>query len=284
MNRTSRLALLALAPLLLCILPAVAQQQTPAAPLEPPPPKTVTLDLKSVPLDEAINRVVAAAPDISVLIAGTLPKEPRVTLRLTDADPTAALGMLATAGGLLFNDASSQVATPLPRGPGGFPIMHDVVMIWAREEPRGPRPSPPAPEAAAPALTGGAIGVNIAVDLNVKDAPFREAIDEMAKQIPATSHVRLIVDESVPKDLRVTARLSKMPLNWVIDSLVQQAGLTYGVQDEPDPEVVAVWESRYNAGTTDWTSAQQGIATAPRLHTVYIVPKPELHVSGSVGG
>jgi len=116
------------------------------------------------------------------------------------------------------------------------------------------------------------------VDLDVSNVSLREAIAEIAKQVPATDRVRIVVDELVPQELRVTARVRKMRLNWVLDSLIEQANLTYGLQDEVDPALVRQLEERLGQGLTSDIAVTQRLATAPRVRTIYIVRKPELRV------
>jgi hypothetical protein len=279
MTTRKRLASFLLAALALTALASAACAQAASTPAPPPAPKTVTLDLRNVPLADAIRRVVAAT-DLSVVIAGPLPEEPRVTMRLRDTDPVLALQALATAGNLYF-----QAPQMMERG-AGQGLWYNGPALISTEYPQGmggpPRPQRPVP-AAPPASAAAPLPATIAVDLDVKDVPLRVAVEQIAKQIPATDRLHIVVDESVPKDLRVTARFSKTPLNWVIESLVQQAGLTYGVQEEPDPQIAAALAEQFQSGTANWMNVQKQLAELPRLRTVYIVPKPELHVSGGGG-
>jgi len=246
------LALLLLAVVLAGVSPGLAQTGQ-----EPKTPRLVTLDLKDVPLAEAIRRVVAAT-DLSVIIAGELPQEPRVTMRLKDSDPVEALAQLSMAGQLQCIPVRSDHPTVLiytyPEGQPGRMV----------GRPAGaPQPKPSAaPEPPASSLNqylGGLI-----VDLNAKDMPLRDVIARLMEQIPSQGPlplpVSIVVDESVSKDIRVTARLSKMSMSWVLDSLLAQAGLTSAVRAGP-----------YTAGS-------------PPLVIIYIVPKPELQVSSGKPG
>ena len=72
----------------------------------------------------------------------------------------------------------------------------------------------------------------------------------------------------MPESLRVTARVRKMKLTWVLDDLVEQAGLTHGLQ-----------ELRAMLGGPP--AAALPTPQSPARYVIYIVPKPELRVSGS---
>jgi len=275
MRRRSGLTRIAVAlALILSIAPAAAQTSSVRAEgrvARAPEAKRVTLELKDVPLAEAV-RLVVAATDLSVLVVGEIPDEPRVTMRLADSDPIAVLRLLATAGMLDF-DAGAMRSDQVP-----------VVLLLRREAVRGSfarsttRPSR-ASEAEPTPASAGLIEINAAVDLDVSNVSFREAIAEIAKQVPVTDPVRIVVDDSVPQELRVTARVRKMRLNWVLDSLIEQANLTYGLQDEVDPAVVRQLEQMLEQGlTTDVAMRERLVATASRVRTIYIVPKPELRV------
>ena len=56
----------------------------------------------------------------------------------------------------------------------------------------------------------------------------------------------------------MTARVRKMRLSWVLDSIGEQAGLTYGLGQPAAEATPRPWE---------------------KASIVYIVPKPELRVS-----
>jgi hypothetical protein len=246
-------------------LPARAQGQRgmPAQPEGARVPKRVTLDLKGVPLDDAIRQILAAT-DLSVIITGELPKEPRVTLRLIDSDPDCVLQQLAEFGALRFGEQGGYS--------GGRVVIIGPQQIPFGAGPGGPGRSPQTTgtqeqAAAAAQLWSRAMpGAGaVSVDLDLSSTPFRDAVAEIMKQLPADDRAHIVVDDSVPRDLRVTARVRKMSLIWVLDSIVEQAGLTYGsVYEPPRP-----------------TPAAPNMVPAPRsgVWTIYIVPKPELRVS-----
>lgn len=249
-------ACVALVVMLAACVPAVAQRQAVAVAAAETmwAPKKVTLDLKGVPLDEAIRQVVAAT-DLSVLITGEIPKEPRVTMRLAQSDPMGVLQLLAQASGLRYAESQrDRVSEPA------------VVLLAARETfggdtSRGPQSTRTPEEAPKPARNWIMImpaATQATIDLDLNNTPFREAVAEIAKQIPTSDQARIVVDDLVPQDTRVTARVRKMNLTWVLDSIVEQAGLTYGVQHQTASDV----------------------GRGPGERTIYIVPKPEIRVSG----
>lgn len=247
-------------------LPARAQGQRamPPQPESARTPKRVTLDLKGVPLDDAIRQILAAT-DLSVVITGELPKEPRVTLRLIDSDPDCVLQQLAEFGALRFGEQGGHTGglvviigpQPIPyaAGPGGPGRAPQTTGVQEQE------PSPAVPwNRVIP-------GENSAttIDLDLSSTPFRDAVAEIVRQLPAAVQARIVVDDTVPRDLRVTARVRKMPLIWVLDSIVEQAGLTYGSVYTPLKP----------------TPAAPSMVPPPNsgVWTIYIVPKPELRVS-----
>ena len=251
---------IALALLMASCLPAMAQGSAGPAPAPEAEwqPKRVTLDLKGVPLDDAIKLVIAET-DLSVLVTGKIPEEPRVTMRLAESDPIGVLQLLSRAGSLTF--AVSPYASSGESG---------VVLLAAEDAVESPRATPrrtsqstSAPEAAhRPALAWSRAmpaAQRVTIDLDLNDTPFRDAVAEIVKQIPADDRARIVVDDSVPEDLRVTARVRKMKLTWILDSIVEQADLTYGTHSQRTADALH--------------SPRQSVVT------VYIVPKPELRVS-----
>ncbi|HUU53973.1 MAG TPA: hypothetical protein VMY87_03545 [Armatimonadota bacterium] len=265
---------LALALLMGSCIPVFAQGSRGTA---PPPsslvtewkPKPVTLDLKSVPLNEAIEQIVAAT-DLPVLRVGDIPAEPRVTMVLRESNPIEVLQLLSGAGDLRFDVSQHYVSDPA--------VALIAVMNRSSLGPGGRFVSRKTVSESAPAQTIP-VEIHLAIDLNVEDAPFREAVAQITAQIPDTEQVQIVVDDSVPDDIRVTARVHKMRLSWVLDNLVSQADLSYGLQDQVDPKVAESWRLRYEEGLTDSASLSRALARAPRLRTIHIVPKPELKVS-----
>lgn len=250
------------------------------APEERKPVKLVTLDLKDVPLADAVRQILAAT-DLSVVFVGDLPREPKVTMRLKEADPIPTLEMLANFAGFQFSpyrhpEVGAPVAVLAPLRELTYPPVHGGIVTGGGGGGGGGRA-----DLAPPSLPDEI--TSLVVDLDMKDAPFREAIAAVDKQVHAVARTSLLVDDSVPQDLRVTARLHKMPLSWVLTSLVQQAGLTYGIQDTPAPEVVARVEGMLKAGMINELSATQQLTSGSRSYTIYIVPRPELRVSNGPG-
>ena len=106
MRRWSRLVCFTVALALasyLAVMPSFAQKPI-TKPDIPGGIRRVTLDLKSVPLADAIRQVIAAT-NLSVVVSSELPKEPRVTMRLVDADPVTILQLLGKMGNLRVDGA-----------------------------------------------------------------------------------------------------------------------------------------------------------------------------------
>jgi len=100
---------------------------------------------------------------------------------------------------------------------------------------------------------------DILVDLDVKDATLAEVGVKLSEA--AGEAVNISVHDSVPKELKVTAKIYKMPLSQVLSMLVDQANLTYSIH------------------VTGRERLPIGLGKA-KMYSVHIVPKPELNVSG----
>jgi hypothetical protein len=105
-------------------------------------------------------------------------------------------------------------------------------------------------------------------DLEVKDVPLRDALAQVSKAADIPIHVH----ESVPREIKVTATIYRMPVGDLLCLIVGQANLTYTVGRFPFLTSTAVVPRKGAA-------VQKGTA----VHTVQIisvVPKSELRVSG----
>jgi len=256
----------------------------PHAPEGAPPPKLVTLDAKDMPLGDAV-RAVLHISNISVIILGELPSEPRVTMRLDQVDPFEALTFLTQLGQLVY--------MPEAHPTFGSPIA--AIMAQPEAYPPGPGMRPGRMRSGSGGGVGGGTAtttppplpeqlVAVTVDLEARETPFREAIASLDKQLPTTARAHLVVDPSVPEDLRVNARVRHMPLGFVLSNLVQQANLTYALQAAPDPTVVHDAETRVREGLMPASDMTRAINDAPRVYTIYIVPIPSISVFTDEGG
>jgi hypothetical protein len=109
-------------------------------------------------------------------------------------------------------------------------------------------------------------GASKLIDLDVQDVPLPQVADQLAKAAgpDADGALAIMVVDSVPKDLKVTARIYKMQVADVLFMLVDQANLSY-VMDPPVHQVPA--------------------ASADKVYRIYIVPRSELSISGAgLGG
>ena len=123
-----------------------------------------------------------------------------------------------------------------------------------------------------PAFEGG----DKLVDLEVKDVPLREAMEKISK----ASRVAIEVDEMVPKGIKVSATIRKLPLGELLSLLVNQANLTCTVEHNPDREVFEEIATRAKEGLVTRMEFAKQLRDAPQVATIHIVPKPELKVTG----
>ncbi len=244
--------------------------------------KKVSLALNNVPLKEAVD-VVAKAGELAYAFSGDLPSDIRVTLNIPSPgiDAFAALQMICQAAGL--------VCRPMPDVPNGVIIYSSP---WGRSFSQtagtsgtGTIPMPisditavaraayervKAGSAAGAAGVSGSVGAGPGaimrpplpsfsgdkklVDLEVKDAPLNEAL----RQLAMSSGYAIILDESAPQGIKVTAKVYKMPFGEVLSTLMSQAGLIYTVEYRDPNE-----KERHGAGVA----------------VIHIVPVPELKVT-----
>jgi hypothetical protein len=107
------------------------------------------------------------------------------------------------------------------------------------------------------------------VDLEVTDATMGEVAAKLTEA--AGEDVEFVVHEAVPADLKVTARVYRMPVGLLCGMLMAQTGLTCSTEVErrPIPEVI---------GGTEQTPITRSRTKA--YYRINIVPQPELSVSG----
>jgi hypothetical protein len=117
------------------------------------------------------------------------------------------------------------------------------------------------------------------VDLEVKDAPLREAMEKISK----ASGVAIEVDETVSKEIKVSATIRKLPLREVLSLLVNQANLTYTVENNPNRDSFEDLANRAKAGLIPRSEFERELRNLPQVATIHIVPKPELKVTGAPG-
>jgi len=130
---------------------------------------------------------------------------------------------------------------------------------------RGPVEAPwISPDRARPTFDGD----DKLVDLEVKDTPIREV---MAK-LSTASGFPIEVTEPVSNELKITAKIYRMPIGDVLSMIVDQANLTYTVSYGVNENA----KRRYEAGLI----AIQEYESSRGNPEVHIVPKPELTVSG----
>ncbi len=74
-----------------------------------------------------------------------------------------------------------------------------------------------------------------------------------------------------------------MPLSWVLSNLLQQSGWTSAERDQTDPvAITSYFEHKLGRKLTAEEVTRYGVNSGQlTVHTVYLVPAPEIHVSGA---
>jgi len=251
----------------------------------------VTVDLKDASPKEAIT-MIAKAAKLPCVFSGDLPDKPTVTSAFQETDAVEALKLVCDAANLIATVQDAKGREVLPGHeelPAKLVIRRSAVslaMDGGNARVLGVARAGDLSNALA-AVRGdwsGRLadfqGYDKLVDLEVKDAPLREAMEKISK----ASGVAIEVDETVSKEIKVSATIRKMPLREVLSLLVNQANLTYTVENTPDPEVVRGLEARFKAGLMPRTEYDKELRDAPQIPTIHIVPKPELKVTGVPAG
>lgn len=246
------------------------------------PTKRISIEFKDTPVVDAIRQLIQDEP-ISIAFHD-VPEDMRVTATIRDASPEEAVRLLCEAAGLEWQDVgrdSGVIRMPPSVTVSGsrVPVVGAITMSapsasyvdgeFRLEAPfAGAKLQGVAPAAIRSEMLMGFDGGAKLVDLEVKDAPIREVMAKLA----AASGFSIDVAEPVSGELKVTAKIYRMPIADVLSMIVDQANLTYTVSYG----VNQLTKQRYDAG----------LATAQELESsrgkpeIHIVPKPELTVSG----
>jgi hypothetical protein len=249
--------------------------------------KKISLEFNAVSLVEAL-KMISGAAEVSYAIRGEIPVDLRVTAFLRNASPEAAFGLVCDSAGLAcdYNPVTRTFVVFAPQtvdlsgvqvpvlgavhaqglsvrtaGGGtsggarpffGLPYGEDSVM---REE----------------MMRAGIPGVPFEEDgrlvsLEVKDAPFREAVQELAEQ----AGVDLVIEESVSKDLKVTATIRDVMFDEALFYLTSQANLVFSVMEEKEGKTVLRISPVPVLQVT--VSGAEGQPRCPRCG--YIIPSP----------
>jgi len=234
--------------------------------------RSVNVDFQDTPITDAI-KALARDLDRPVLFPRQFPKDLRVTLSLRGADPEHAVRMVCEAAGLTckIDRASVVITAPPTVNVGGA----QVPLLGAMSVSSG-LPGIYMPGASRSVLRvlqtaeghASFAGDDKLVDLEVKDAPIRETMAKLSE----VSSIKIVVHEAVPKEIKITAKMYRMPLGEVLSLIVGQANLTYTVALAPGADA----KQRYESGLI----TRQEYLERQDVATVHIVPKPELKVSG----
>jgi ssDNA-binding Zn-finger/Zn-ribbon topoisomerase 1 len=251
-------------------------------------PSVLQVVLKDAPVLEALNQVGKAYG--FQIIARGIPEDLRVSadIVLSGLAPQDALSAICKTAGLnppvRFDPLNAYIisgpATATVAG-SDVPIIGAVALTPPPVGGAAAIPVNPSELAAltavaalpmAPGVAGNErmsfVGGDKLVDLEVKDAPIREV---MAK-LSAASGFSIDVAEPVSNELKITAKIYRMPIADVLSMIVGQANLTYTVSYGVNPSVKLRYEN--GLATTEELESSRG---KPEIH---IVPRPELTVSG----
>ncbi len=254
------------------------QVTTPAAAGEEWRSRKIFLDLKAAPLVDALRLLFKNSPYSYVLSPeiGRLALDP-LTIRLKEVELQAALRVICAAYDLLYEKEDS-IYYFFPRA--------DVVTIGGRRVPllgalQVPGMAPDLETARSIitklSLSGPDPGgiqtrlflsqlpyFDVLVDLEVENAPLSEVAKKLSVQREGADRTEIIVHESVPSDVRVTARIYRMRRDEILQMVADQGNLDVSVEPAVQEE-------------------EDGPITPNR---VYLMRKPELHVTGSgvIGG
>jgi len=196
----------------------------------------VSLDFKDTPVTEVVPMLLKGT-GISFVFSPDVPKDLRVTMSLQNIERKDALKQMCYAFDLDYRLENSVVqiqrrAAPEPVPAGGpYPFLTRS-QVFTKEGGRATATTTHYIDIGNAILTARATarcesfsGDDILVDLEVKDAPISEAMSQISK----AGLVRIRVHESVPKDIKITARMYKVPLGDMLCLIVGQAKLEYVV-------------------------------------------------------
>lgn len=283
----------------LVALPCAAQKAEPT--LTSGWAQKITMEFKDTPLRDAITALFKDTP-ISVNFNDDVPRSGAfVTMTLRDIERKDALRALCEpfgldsmaegiGRGLWVLVISSRATDPVsnlvrlqdPRPASATAAQPAPIRIEAPTMNYVPRRStvpgsamltlPAGPGMALPAymslMCDSFKGDDCLVDLEVKDATVSEAMAQVSKACKVPIHVH----DSVSKEVKVSAKMYRMPLREMLCLIVGQANLIYTVGYAPDPDDV----SAYKAGLID----KHEFESRRGKPEIYIVPKSELTVSG----
>lgn len=194
---------------------------------------TVNLDFRDVAVSDVLE-VIADVGKYSLVLAPSVDKNMRVTVRLQQADPEIALRVVCDAANLQY------IIAPYK------PLEKLLVLITPKQTPLSVAETTlsgllQVPSEEKRTLLNMLPTETLRSLLTARPAPFQgdrklvdlkaedTSLEQAAAQLAKASGYSIDVDPSVPKGIKVTARVFKMPIGDVLSMLVQQAGLTYSV-------------------------------------------------------
>jgi hypothetical protein len=254
MSRASRIGLVLLVAVgLLTASAGVAQQRGQSRrPEEDELAPRITLEMRNAAVLDVVDAL--ARQGVSYVLSGEIPSDATITVMFQNLDMETALHTLGL--------ACSQV------GVGCQALGSDVLILFPMEK----RRRGGSERGASGDSDGGRALVppsdqeleryvaNRLVDLEAEDAPLRDVITQLNAQLSEHTKAYIIVDDSVPEGIRITAKVHKMPFAWLLRNLTAQANLSWSKD----------YESREGEGQN--------------YVVVHVVPKPVLKTSRAQGG
>lgn len=214
----------------------------------------ISIELENQPVREALLAIAKQA-DLSIVIGESVSQTRKVTAILKNVPADEAISLVARQAGLTVEPVG-EGETLLVEAKSGNALVNIVTGTD-----RWPFVTVETPWGTGSVSRGCAFAIQpqwdelpmTLVDLKAEDTTVAEAMAALEKQLELWS---IIVDEAVSHDIKVNAKVVKMPFREVMRLLLGQAGLTFSV------------ESHLGGGLR-----QAG--------TVYVVPPPTIEVSGA---
>jgi len=254
--RTLLLILLTLAILAAAGAPAACMVATPGGyrPLPRAAANRISITLENQPVRQALLDIAKQA-DIGIVIAESVSETRKVTAILKNVPADEAISLIARQAGLTVEPVGEGDTLLVEAKPGSA-----LASIFTRTG-NGPLVTVSTPrvtyQPCADAIQPewDALPTTL-VDLRAEDTTVTEAMAKLEKQL---HDWRILVDDAVSQDIKVTAEVIKMPFREVMRLLLGQAGLTFSV---------------------DQHLSEHGLP-AGKIH---VVPPPKIEVSGAASG
>jgi hypothetical protein len=115
------------------------------------------------------------------------------------------------------------------------------------------------------------------IDLQLEDAPIREAMAQLGK----AAEMEIVVHEAVPEDIRITAKVYRVSGLRLLTEIVDQAGLTVVEERLIEGTDEDGHVTRVPYGPRGTVHSTPELAARRSISIFHVVPKPEIKVSGT---